>query len=291
MKRYTALLCIIMLIVTALCACGIKAPAASPDTDDVSKGTASPTDNVGITEKTYRLMNYPLQLEKEQGEVYLTSLTLRENCSMLTYLRSGDASESLDFPALTARTERGEEYVLSPVYVTEGTVCFDECDGLPMSDITEISCGGSTVFFTDLENHSSEVSGLYTDGLNRLSAMSYPELISYCLGSDGAYSEGAYGELAKRMVVNPEEFALRLLATAYPFGTDAVAFMATADVTGHFYDSYGFDGETKLEICTNICAACLLPDVQKTITCLENTDDPYYAQIASLLTGALTHVR
>ncbi len=291
MKRYTALLCIMILVVTALCACGKIAPAASTDTDDVSQNTASPTDSAGITDITYRLMNYPLQLEDEQITVYLTSLTLRENCPMLTYLCSEDAPESLDFPAITARSESGTEFVLSPAYVTDGTVCFDECDGLPVSEITEISCGGNTIFFTNLENHSSEVSGLYTDGLNRLSAMSYPELISYCLGSDGAYSEGAYGELAKRMVVNPEEFALRLLATAYPFGVDAVAFMATADVTGQFYDSYGFDGETKLEICTNICAACLSPDVQETITCLENTENPYYAQIASLLTGALTHVR
>lgn len=291
MKRSAALLCIIILVVTALCACGKIAPAENTDTDIVSQSTASPTDNVGITEITYRLMNYPLQMEEDQGKVYVTSLTLRGNCSTLTYLRSENASESLDFPALTARTESGAEYVLSPVFITEGTVCFDECDGLPVSEITEISYGGSTFFLTDLKNHSSEVADLYTDGLNRLSAMSYPELISYCLGSDGAYSEGAYGELAKRMVADPEEFALRLLATAYPFGQDAVSFMATADVTGQFFGSYGFDGKTKLEICTNICAACLAPDVQKTITCLEKTDDPYYAQIASLLTGALTHVR
>lgn len=289
MKRFVALMCIIIFIAAALSACGKTSPSGNPDTDEIPQNTESAAERSG--EITFNLMNYPLQTGEGQCAVYLTSLTLRENCSMLTYLRSEEASGTIDFPSLTASTESGEEYVLSPSFVTDGTVCFDECDGLPVSEINEIICGGDTICLTNLENHSADVVSLYTDGLNRLSSMSYPELISYCIGSDGAYSEGAYGELAKRMIANPEEFALRLLATAYPFGLDAVSFMATTDVTSQFFGSYGFDGETKLEICTFICSACLVPDVQKTITALEETKDPYYAQIASLLTGALTHRR
>lgn len=291
MKRFVALMCLTIFIAAALSACGKTTPNANPGTDEDPQITVSPADSSGINEISFNLMNFPLQMEGAQGEVYLTSLTLREDCSMLTYLQSEKTSEILDFSALTARTESGEEFVLSPAFVTEGTVCFDVCEDLPVSEIVEIICGSDTICLTNLENHSSAVASLYTDGLNRLSAMSYPELISYCIGSDGAYSEGAYGELAKRMIANPEEFALRLLATAYPFGQDAVSFMETADVTSQFYGSYGFDGETKLQICTNICAACLVPDVQKTITALEETKDPYYEQIASLLTGALTHMR
>lgn len=293
MKRILPLL-LAAILIFALCACQTKAPAESVEPTPESPAASPDSDYSKATELTFRLLNYPLTFEREDGAeetIYLTSVTLRKNCTVITFLRKTDASGDTEFPQLKACTESGEEFVLYPEMLSYGAVCFNVSEELPVPEIIELVCAQNRIVLTKLDNYSADVSGLYTEKLNTLSTMDYTELFSYCLGSDGAYSEGAYGELAKRMTADPEEFALRMLAPVYPFGEGAKVFLDTADVTEEFYTAYGFDSKTELEICVGICSACLAPDVQQTIDSLKASGDPNYGYVADVLSEAFSMIR
>lgn len=289
MKRILPLLLAAMLI-ALLCACQPKAPVESVEPFSGSPTDVYPTAKDGEpAELTYMLLNYPLAATIEDGTqetIYLTSVTFQKKSAMITYLRRNRA----EFPKLSVRMKDGNEFSLDPISISAGAALFSIYNELPVSEIAELKCDDSTIILSNIENRSADAEEFYKEKLNGLSKMSYIELFSYCLGSDGAYAEGAYGELAKRMTSDPEEFALRLLAPAYLFGESAKDSLETASLEENFYTKYGFDSRTKLDICVGISSACLALDVQKTIDTLNASDHAQYKTVASILSKALEEI-
>lgn len=258
---------------------------------DKTPGDSTDQPSVNASELSYRLGSCTVRYvgaEDTPRSVALTSITLRGDRSICTYLRVDDMKFSPDFPELSAKTLSGDTYYLKPDMITDGTVCFESVPELPVSEIVTITAGDATI---DLTSGVATASGDDNGRLNRLSSMSWAELFAYCLGSDGAYSEGAYGELARRMVAEPEEFALRLLTPAYPYPDSAASFLATADILPDFFEAYGFDDALELEICTGICAACLAPNTQKVIETLSGSGDTQLLKVAGILSEALGSIR
>lgn len=278
MKRSVPLLLAVLLLIS-LCACRGNAPAV-PET--------SPAADSASEEKTVHLLNNPVEFERSDGSVetiYLTSVTLRDDCTVCTFLRDASAEGAEEFPDVYARTESGDEYVLEPAQFTDGAVCFCAAD-IPVGEITELSFGAVTVELSDITAFS-DAETLYKEKLNDLHEMRYSELFAYAMGSDGAYSEGVASELADRMMEDPVEFAYQLLIVGCPHEGSAESFVSSMNgEEDELFSAYGFDAAAEKEICTLICSGCLVTEFNAAVETMQQSDDPYVLEIAQVLTDA-----
>ena len=210
----------------------------------------------GNTGNSFRLGGYPIECDTSDGvteTVYLTSITLRKDSAMCNFiLSSNDAPTPNAFPDIIAVTEDGKEYTLTAKLMVKGAVVF-ECTDVPVADIVSLKIGGDTLqVYALLLNPASE--DVFEKRLNDLPQMGYAELFAYCVGSDGAYAEGVYSEMAKRFLKNPKEFATHLMLPAYPFTDDYRKDLSTIIMESS--SAFGFNRSTNYMICYNILYQC-----------------------------------
>ncbi len=236
----------------------------------------------GNTGNSFRLGGYPIECDTSDGgteTVYLTSITLRKDSAMCNFIRaSNDAPIPKDFPNIIAVTEDGKEYTLTASVVVKGAVVF-ECTDVPVAEIVSLKIGGETLQVYALPlNPSSE--DVFEKRLNDLPQMGYAELFAYCVGSDGAYAEGVYSEMAKRFIKNPNEFAAHLMLPAYPFTDDYRKSLATINM--EFSSKFGFNRSTSYLICYNILYKCTPEEPKAAIMTLLVSSNIIISDAASL---------
>lgn len=214
------------------------------------------TELPGDTGTSYRLGGYPIECNTSDGgteTVYLTSITLRKDSAMCNFiLSSNDAPTPNTFPDIIALTEDGKEYTLTATLVVKGAVVF-QCTDVPVAQIVSLKIGGETLQIYALPLNP-EAEDVYLERLNDLPTMGYAELFAYCVGSDGAYAEGVYSEMAKRFIRNPDAFAAHLMLPAYPFTDYYQKSISTINM--EFASTLGFNRSTNYEICYNVLYEC-----------------------------------
>ena len=255
-------------------------PAASTS----KSSDAQPPDNSPSTEgsddnaaaKTYRLGGYPLKSKTadDDSEIYyLTSITLRNNSAMVSYIcSSNDTPLPTAIPDIIAVAADKKEYTLKCVLWDRGYFNY-ECKDIPYSEIDSLKILGVDVPIKPASFYAPS-----EDVLNRrlsdLPNMSFAELFAYCEGSDGAFSDGVYSEMAKRFVKNPEEFAAHFMMPAYPFANDYKKTLSSINM--NYTATQGFDEATNESICYNVLYECLYelsPDeLNAVIKTLSNSD-------------------
>ena len=221
-------------------------------------------------EKTYKLGAIPVKCETGSGTetVYLTSITLRSDSAMCNFICSSKDAPIPIFPDIIAVAADKKEYKLSDQLSIKGASCF-ECTDVPVNDITILNINGVDFQINSLPSNLGETD-VFLDRLNDLPDMSYSELFAYSRGSDGAYAEGVFSEMAKRFKNNPEEFAVHMMMPAYPIADD---YKTSLSVIDYKYESTkGFDWLTNYEICYFVLNECTPEERDAAIKALSRSD-------------------
>ncbi len=208
-------------------------------------------------ETTYRLYGCPLELlnaDNKTEPYYLTSITLRENSAMVTYIYDSKVTKIMPaaVPDIIAVTSDGKEFTLQLGMLTSGAMAF-ETKNLPFQEIITLKMGDNEIKLNSPRPYP-QAEDAFKDGLDRLADMSYSELLAYSVGSDGAYSDGAFSELSKRFLNNPEEFAAHFMMPAYPIGDDYKKSLEKMDK--EYESMLGFDWSMNQQLLYNVLYNC-----------------------------------
>ena len=238
-------------------------------------------------EKTYRLYGCPLELTDSGGNTgtyFLTSITLRKNSAMVTYIYDGEDTKLMPsaVPDIIAYTSDVKEYTLQLVLQSSGTMVF-ETKNLDFQHITKLKIGDNELKLNSPRPYPSSEDA-FKNGLDNLADMTYSELLAYSVGSDGAYSDGAFSELRKRFLSNPEEFAAHFMMPAYPLDDD---YKKSLDVINMEYEATrGFDWAMNQQLLYNILYYCTPEERDAAIKTMGESKYEVVQEAASLFRDA-----
>ena len=238
-------------------------------------------------EKTDRLYGYPLALTDSDGNTgtyYLTSITLRKNSAMVTYICDSEDTKLMPaaVPDITAVTSDEKESTLQLGMITGGAMVF-EAKNLDFQHVITLKIGDNEIELNSPHPYP-QAEDAFKNGLDRLADMGYSELLAYSVGSDGAYSDGAFSELQRRLLSNPEEFAAHFMMPAYPIGDD---YKKSLDVINMDYDATrGFDWSMNQQLIYNILYNCTPEERSAAIKAMSESQYGIIREAASLFKDA-----
>ncbi|MFB0919275.1 MAG: M56 family metallopeptidase [Oscillospiraceae bacterium] len=234
-------------------------------------------------EKTYRLYGYTLELlntDNKTEPYYLTSITLRKNSAMVTYIYDSEVTKLTPaaVPDIIAVTSDGKEFTLQLGLLTSGAMVF-EAKNLSFQEINTLKIGDNEIKLNSPRAYP-QAEDAFKNGLDRLADMSYSELLAYSVGSDGGYSDGAFSELRKRFLNNPGEFAAHFMMPAYPIGDD---YKKSLDTINMDYEATrGFDWSMNQQLLYNVLYYCTPEERNAAISTLSESQYEIIREAADL---------